>query len=489
MARLISSSHVSTKTIFACILIRTARATIFSFDLTDLVGSVELTGTAWNLGLPLFDAILGYGCWCYLDPKDDYRSNARGKPMDLIDKHCKTLINGYKCALIDSENSEEDECDAQTILNVPFSFGELDSSGNIKWMIEDPLEHRDQTLPYGLEDECYKKNNLFLGAVRDSCSQKACMIEGLFMEFFFRTTNLLPLKNNPNYSYFNQSLVHVNRGGTFDPEQHCHRTPSQNIVQSKKECCGPHTELRHPYRVGSGVASRICCHNTVINNLIQDCCNHLPVEFGSSCVANPPMSCASPTLINPPESARTVTSNYFGYDNSMLDSAPGWLSKHSPSELAALTDLKNEYLLMDLGSDLPIGGIALQGHGDAFQQALLENFYPDTGFMGVTKFRVEYWKDGEVDFASNVASKIDYYKAQTSAGFEFTGYADAWYLNADGSGFNAMWTRGQQFELFFGQGVVGRYFKIIPVEYRGYSPGFVHISMRAGVYQCDLIDD
>merc|ERR1712004_711778 len=42
-----------------------------------------------------------YGCWCYF--YDDV-GRGKGTPVDEIDGFCKTLNEGYQCAIIDSEN-------------------------------------------------------------------------------------------------------------------------------------------------------------------------------------------------------------------------------------------------------------------------------------------------------------------------------------------------------------------------------------------------
>ena len=68
---------------------------------------------------------------------------------------------------------------------------------------------------------------------------------------------------------------------TFDPDTEC--TGIHNPVISETECCGEYTEGRRPFRVSSGLTTRSCCSNTVINHLIQECCFGVPSEFGSGC--------------------------------------------------------------------------------------------------------------------------------------------------------------------------------------------------------------
>merc|ERR1711981_842591 len=41
-----------------------------------------------------------YGCWCYFY---DNVGRGKGTPVDEIDGFCKTLADGYQCAIIDGE--------------------------------------------------------------------------------------------------------------------------------------------------------------------------------------------------------------------------------------------------------------------------------------------------------------------------------------------------------------------------------------------------
>ena len=45
-----------------------------------------------------------YGCWCYFY---DNVGRGKGTPVDEIDGFCKTLHEGYKCAMIDGEEEGE----------------------------------------------------------------------------------------------------------------------------------------------------------------------------------------------------------------------------------------------------------------------------------------------------------------------------------------------------------------------------------------------
>merc|ERR1712178_351991 len=99
------------------------------------------------------EPINGYGCWCYLD--DTYRTTAHSRPVDELDNICRDLINGYKCATIDSENNEEElYCDAQQVTYVQFNF-------------------------FGREEEHLDEDCDFLNS-DDVCAARACKIEARF---------------------------------------------------------------------------------------------------------------------------------------------------------------------------------------------------------------------------------------------------------------------------------------------------------------------
>jgi len=173
------------------------------------------------------EEIMAYGCWCFLDPANDYRKNARGQPIDEIDRTCRNLINGYKCATMDAEANGEEACDAQTVDYVKFDI--------FNGLIEN------------LEADCISLNP-------DSvCAQRACQIEMVFM---------YPIIED-GLQNVDQNLVHVSAGGTFDPETICDGL--FNPVKSETECCGQYSEIRHPFRLThSDFTTRSCCSNTVI---------------------------------------------------------------------------------------------------------------------------------------------------------------------------------------------------------------------------------
>merc|ERR1712173_314058 len=48
--------------------------------------------------------INGYGCWCYFT-----KVAGKGSPQNEIDDLCRTLQNGYDCAILDGRE-ENEEC-------------------------------------------------------------------------------------------------------------------------------------------------------------------------------------------------------------------------------------------------------------------------------------------------------------------------------------------------------------------------------------------
>jgi len=183
-------SNRVTKTILTFFLLNTNNANLVKpiDDWNSIVpknSSLRDLSSSAAIGTNLFDAIVGYGCWCFLDPESEYRQNARGKPVDQIDSACKNLINGYKCATMDAEDNGEDDCDAQTVSYNSFNF-----------FTGDPT--------LDLEADCISFNP-------DSvCAQRACQIEGLFT-YPLLEGGFLPLENS---ALFDANLVHVSAGGT-----------------------------------------------------------------------------------------------------------------------------------------------------------------------------------------------------------------------------------------------------------------------------------
>lgn len=60
------------------------------------------TGRTFNGNLAVaIKAMNNMGCWCYFG--EDH-GKGKGPPLDELDEICKTLADGYDCAMIDYEN-------------------------------------------------------------------------------------------------------------------------------------------------------------------------------------------------------------------------------------------------------------------------------------------------------------------------------------------------------------------------------------------------
>jgi len=164
-------------------------------------------------------------------------------------------------------------------------------------------------------------------------------------------------------------------------------------------------------------------------------CNDAPI------ISLLPYSCPNgATLLNPAESTRsysTVWSNNpigTGHARSMIDSEQGWSAK---------SNTVGQWMVIDLESSLAVAGLAIQGRLNYQQQ-------------WVTGFTVQYWLDGETSAdAKNIDENIQFTVPEK--------------LNESGM-YN---------EIYFGTGVVARYFQITVKTWDQ------HISMRAGVLMCN----
>ena len=149
---------------------------------------------------PTFHQINQYGCWCYFDPTQFHLG--KGLPINGVDRLCRTLLEGYKCAIFDSKIEAEtlgtSEC-------VPYEV--VYSPGTNKGVP-------------GLAAKCKERNG------DDSCAERACIIEGYFV------LNVFQAFFDPSQ---NHNLLFLHENG-FDREAEC-----TNIKSAKKHepfCCG-----------------------------------------------------------------------------------------------------------------------------------------------------------------------------------------------------------------------------------------------------------
>ena len=177
-----------------------------------------------------------YGCWCYFG---NNWGKGRSIPQDGLDSICKVLHQGYECARMDNE---AEGYVASGVCPEPW-----DQRYKSNFRFLDPN--------IDLKRQCQKMNSAKKGP-DFVCAQRACMVEGQFLQ------NLL--------AYFSDSKNKVNKSvqhkNGFDPNTEC-------VVQGGgdpgKECCGDYP-IRFPYRTRLG--DRGCCQGRTFNTLALSCC-------------------------------------------------------------------------------------------------------------------------------------------------------------------------------------------------------------------------
>merc|ERR1712241_1643249 len=154
-----------------------------------------------------------YGCWCYFY---DNVGRGKGTPVDEIDGFCKTLADGYQCAIIDGE-AEGQSC-------VPWEVNYNAGAG------QGPDRFA----------SCQTNNP------GDSCAARACSVEGIFVDNLFA---------------FLISGTPVKAG--------------IKGVSGEKSCCGGYPN-RFPFKTLDG--DRACCGSRTYNTQLLNCCTNGQVK-------------------------------------------------------------------------------------------------------------------------------------------------------------------------------------------------------------------
>lgn len=184
------------------------------------------------------------GCWCYFG--EDH-GKGKGPPLDELDEICKTLADGYDCAMIDYITDQENGVRRAT------NYDEC-----IPWEVEYKSAlggHLNQ-----LVDQCYKIN-------KDLCAARACIVEGHFVStltFYFISGGAVKLENK-----------HANG---FDPKEMCLGKVGNG--ESEKSCCGEYPK-RFPFKTMEG--ERGCCGTRTYNTFALECCDSEDSSVKSSC--------------------------------------------------------------------------------------------------------------------------------------------------------------------------------------------------------------
>jgi len=185
--------------------------------------------------IPLLDE---YGCWCYFF---DNVGRGKGTPVDEIDAMCKTLGEGYECAIRDSED-EGIEC-------TPWEIDYLQGTGTGR----------------ALYDSCIELND-------NSCAARACAVEGNFVESVFA---VLVTGVGIPYDQFSHAQG-------FDPSHDvgCPVKKGTTGAGIEKACCGAFP-FRFPYKTLGG--ERQCCGSRTYNSNLLTCCS--PGKVKADCGA------------------------------------------------------------------------------------------------------------------------------------------------------------------------------------------------------------
>lgn len=250
------------RTLYSCLLTLTL-ADKFNIDekLQKLIKnrtSLKSATRSSNRNLPgnVVDQFSEYGCWCYFDGDV---GRGKGQPVDEFDTLCKTLADGYQCAIIDSETVGEN-C--------------------IPWEVnyQTPGDLAPDATSQDRRDACYRLNN-------ETCAGYACTVEEQFIYSLF---DLLFSFVQPDFDSFKHS-------NGFNPSHNAgcpvkqYDTPVLPTVfdnevgngggnggsnggwneESEKICCGSYP-VRFPFRTMNG--ERACCGEKTFNTQLLSCC-------------------------------------------------------------------------------------------------------------------------------------------------------------------------------------------------------------------------
>merc|ERR1711865_730238 len=168
-----------------------------------------------------------YGCWCYFY---DNVGRGKGTPVDEIDAFCKTMADGYECAIRDCED-EGTAC-------VPW---EVDYNGGNGAGVD-------------LGRSCASLNT-------EQCAIRACAIEGQFVQNLFAVLLSGASINYADYAHQNG----------FNPshDEGCPVKAGIKGASSAKGCCGAYP-TRYPFKSLDG--DRACCGARTYNTQLLDCC-------------------------------------------------------------------------------------------------------------------------------------------------------------------------------------------------------------------------
>jgi len=182
------------------------------------------------------DRLNEYGCWCYFY---DNVGRGKGTPVDEIDGFCKTLADGYQCAMIDAE-SEGESC-------IPWEVDYQPGTG------QGPERY----------SQCLANN------ADNTCAARACSVEGIFVDNLFAYLVSGTQINYETYGH-NEEFDDPTKV-PFNPavDEGCPVKPGVKGVSGEKACCGAYPN-RFPYKTLDG--DRACCGARTYNTQLLNCC-------------------------------------------------------------------------------------------------------------------------------------------------------------------------------------------------------------------------
>merc|ERR1711879_187802 len=164
----------------------------------------------------------------------------KGVPINGVDLLCRTLHEGYKCAILDVK-AESEKC-------VPYEVQYV--AGTNRGLSQ-------------LIEKCQERN------MNDRCAERACIIEGYFV------LNVFQAFFDPQQ---NHSLQFLHANG-FDREEEC---VNKKYLGEKREpfCCGNYP-IRKPYNNKDG--NKMCCGSLSYNSDVYQCCDQASEEISLAC--------------------------------------------------------------------------------------------------------------------------------------------------------------------------------------------------------------
>ena len=139
-----------------------------------------------------------YGCWCKISKE---WITARGVGQDSIDQHCKNLLKGYRCAVLDTKKSFS-SCDPFAAEYVSYDFNSFET----------------------IHGFCNENNS------GSHCSIAVCILDANFALNLFEEFQ--------NTGGLDEDLIHDTVGGDFNHRKVCQPGVFSHVITKQRQCCG-----------------------------------------------------------------------------------------------------------------------------------------------------------------------------------------------------------------------------------------------------------